>query len=62
MKKLLCLFGALFAVLMVNAQKVDWKRPVSTNNPVSWMSQEDWMTMEKLVYLQHRPRGPRLTS
>lgn len=38
MKKLLCLFGALFAVLMVNAQKVDWNRPVSTNHPFSWMS------------------------
>lgn len=49
MKKLLCLVGVLFAVLMVNAQKADDTRPVSTNHPYSLISQEDMVKLEKMV-------------
>ena len=49
MKKLLCLVGALFAVLMVNAQKADDPRPVSTDHPYGFISKEDLMKLEKMV-------------
>lgn len=49
MKKLLCLIGVLFAVLMVNAQKTVESRPVSTNHPYSYISKEDLMQLEKMV-------------
>ena len=59
MKKFLCLFGALFVVLMVNAQKVDWSHPVSTNHPFSWLSQEDLIKLEKMVPESARSAQPR---
>ena len=62
MKKLLCLVGALLAVLMVNAQKVDDSRPVSTNHPYSYINQEDLVKLEKMVPENARkaqPKAPR---
>ena len=59
MKKLLCVIGALFAVLMVNAQQVDMNRPVSTNHPFSWMSQEDLLKLEKMVPESARSARPK---
>ena len=62
MKKLLCLVGALIAVLMVNAQKADDSRPVSTNHPYSYINQEDLVKLEKMVPENARkaqPKAPR---
>lgn len=59
MKKILCLIGVLFAVLMVNAQKVDWNRPVSTNHPFTYLNQEDLMKLEKMVPESARTAQPK---
>ena len=59
MKKLLCFIGALFAVLAVNAQKVDMNRPVSTNHPFSWLCQEDLLKLEKMVPESARSTQPK---
>ena len=59
MKKFLCLIGVLFAVLTVNAQKIDCTRPVSTNHPFSWLSQEDLMKLEKMVPESARTAQPK---
>ena len=62
MKQFLCLVGALFAVLVVSAQKVVDTRPVSTNHPFSYISQEDLIKLEQMVPASARttqPKAPR---
>ena len=58
MKKLLCLVGVLFSVLVVNAQKATDNFPVSTNHPFSILNKEDLMKLEKMVPESARSTQP----